>query len=649
MSIVSEDRIAGPFSSGTVLPFTFNPLEAANVRVVKTLADGTILPDLASPADYTVAVNVNQDVSPGGAVTLTTAISGGDSVVVTSDVPYTQPTTVTNLGNFLPATLNKAFDRLCVQIQQVKSITDRCLRLPVSSLLTDFTVEPPTGGSVLAYNNDGTGVVNGPTVVDIAAASAASTTAVAAAGASQVSAIQAAGHASDAQASVDEIQAIADALIFPLQFNTSTSAANPSSGKFAINNATPASATALYISATTTGGSDISNWIKSWDDGTSVIRGIVTFKSTSTPSTYLKLNLTGAVFDNTTWLSIPVTFNSSSGSLANDENVSVSFAANGDLGSVSIGGAIGGAATVGSVLFVGTGTVIQQDNANLFWNDTTNALGIGTATPNTNAILHLASTTRGFQMPAMTKAQLDAISMVSGDDGLMVYSTDLKTPFVFKSGGAGWTAICTAYRIAAFFDPARLEFGSIGGAAFKGYLNAPGTALAADINWNLPARSGDILARATSTIQATTSGTSKTFSSIPAGVKKITIMFADVSLSGTANLLVRVRVSGASVSSGYTSTSSGVAAGVASIANTTGFCVYSPVAGGTATGRMELELMDAATFRWSQSHSGANAPLTSSFFGGGGIVLAGNIDGIEVTTTNGTDTFDNGNINISWE
>lgn len=40
---------------------------------------------------------------------------------------------------------------------------------------------------------------------------------------------------------------------------------------------------------------------------------------------------------------------------------------------------IGG--TVGSVLFVGTGPVIQQDNANFFWDDTNNALGIGTTTP----------------------------------------------------------------------------------------------------------------------------------------------------------------------------------------------------------------------------------------------------------------------------
>jgi len=37
-------------------------------------------------------------------------------------------------------------------------------------------------------------------------------------------------------------------------------------------------------------------------------------------------------------------------------------------------------ATAGSILF-STGTKVQQDNANLFWDDTNNRLGVGTATP----------------------------------------------------------------------------------------------------------------------------------------------------------------------------------------------------------------------------------------------------------------------------
>jgi hypothetical protein len=49
-------------------------------------------------------------------------------------------------------------------------------------------------------------------------------------------------------------------------------------------------------------------------------------------------------------------------------------------GGVAIGGAVTGG-TVGSVLFVGAGALVAQDNAKLFWDDTADRLGVGTATP----------------------------------------------------------------------------------------------------------------------------------------------------------------------------------------------------------------------------------------------------------------------------
>lgn len=47
------------------------------------------------------------------------------------------------------------------------------------------------------------------------------------------------------------------------------------------------------------------------------------------------------------------------------------------IGSIVVGG------TEGSVLFVGAASVLAQDNANFFWDDTNNRLGIGTTTPST--------------------------------------------------------------------------------------------------------------------------------------------------------------------------------------------------------------------------------------------------------------------------
>lgn len=46
---------------------------------------------------------------------------------------------------------------------------------------------------------------------------------------------------------------------------------------------------------------------------------------------------------------------------------------------ITVGTTVATSGTAGSVLFVGTGPVIQQDNANLFWDDTANRLCLGSA------------------------------------------------------------------------------------------------------------------------------------------------------------------------------------------------------------------------------------------------------------------------------
>lgn len=56
-----------------------------------------------------------------------------------------------------------------------------------------------------------------------------------------------------------------------------------------------------------------------------------------------------------------------------------------------IGSTIGGG-TDGSVLFVGTGSTLAQDNANFFYNDTTNRLHLGGNNP--QATLHVTGTAR---------------------------------------------------------------------------------------------------------------------------------------------------------------------------------------------------------------------------------------------------------------
>ncbi|WP_415326273.1 beta strand repeat-containing protein [Chryseobacterium sp. MMS23-Vi53] len=61
----------------------------------------------------------------------------------------------------------------------------------------------------------------------------------------------------------------------------------------------------------------------------------------------------------------------------------------------------------------------------LYMDDVNNGrVGIGTSTPNSNAILELSSTNQGFLPPRLTTAQRDAIPAASRPAGLMIYNTN---------------------------------------------------------------------------------------------------------------------------------------------------------------------------------------------------------------------------------
>lgn len=84
-------------------------------------------------------------------------------------------------------------------------------------------------------------------------------------------------------------------------------------------------------------------------------------------------------------------------------------------GSSLVGGPIGGG-TVGSVLFVGAGPIVAQDNTNFFWDDANNRLGIGNATP--AQALHVVGTGRfsaGIRLDALTQGSV----LFSGASGAL--------------------------------------------------------------------------------------------------------------------------------------------------------------------------------------------------------------------------------------
>lgn len=146
------------------------------------------------------------------------------------------------------------------------------------------------------------------------------------------------------------------------------------------------------------------------------------------------------------------------------------------------------------------------------------------------------------------------------------------------------------------------------------------------------------------TAQATTSGTSIDFTSIPSWVKRITVMFNGVSTTGTSPEQIQIG-SGSFVTSGYNGTYwfSGGGGGTF----TTGFGIKSSSATDTFYGQMVLSHMGGNLW----CASGTVGILTAGISGtmGATLQLSGVLDRVRLTTVGGTDTFDAGSVNIMYE
>lgn len=162
MTIANTVRKAGPFTCNgatTVFPFTFKVF--ATNEVVVSLTDSTgVTTTLALTSGYTVSLNVNQDVSPGGTITTNLIYATGYLLTLTSSVASTQQVVLTNTGGFYPDVLNAEFDRLTILIQQLAEVSSRTLVFPISDLAN--APLPPAAqriGKYLAFDPTGAPII----------------------------------------------------------------------------------------------------------------------------------------------------------------------------------------------------------------------------------------------------------------------------------------------------------------------------------------------------------------------------------------------------------------------------------------------------------------------------------------------------------
>jgi hypothetical protein len=153
------------------------------------------------------------------------------------------------------------------------------------------------------------------------------------------------------------------------------------------------------------------------------------------------------------------------------------------------------------------------------------------------------------------------------------------------------------------------------------------------------------------TAQASTSGTSIDFTSIPSWVKRITVMFSGVSTNGSSIPMVQLGAGSVDATS-Y----SAMAASINTTNNTTrgntnstGFTISgsNTAAADTHSGFITFSLFGSNVWTCSGNVYNPNGPNLSSI--SGLKTLSGTLDRVRITTVNGTDAFDAGTINILYE
>lgn len=182
----------------------------------------------------------------------------------------------------------------------------------------------------------------------------------------------------------------------------------------------------------------------------------------------------------------------------------------------------------------------------------------------------------------------------------------------------------------------------------SGSITVSAPAVSGSNTQTLVATTGTLAPIVSATAQASTSGTSIDFTSIPSWVKRITVMFQGVSTNGTSNYQIQIGA-GSVTTSGYAAVNVSTAgSGVATTAYTSGFIIVVPGAA-TNLNSGAVVLTNLTSNTWAVQGVVASTDTTRSNICAGSISLGGTLDRVRITTVNGTDTFDAGSINILYE
>lgn len=165
MTVSSTDRKAGPFAGdgvATAFPFTFKIFTTTDLSVIHMDADG-VETTLVLDSDYSVTLNSDQSVDPGGSVTYPLSgspLPSDEKLTLLSDIPDTQPAALSVLGRYDARVLEDAYDRGVILTQQLAEQLARAVLLSVSTTGVSTTLPVPSGDKYLGWNTAGTALEN---------------------------------------------------------------------------------------------------------------------------------------------------------------------------------------------------------------------------------------------------------------------------------------------------------------------------------------------------------------------------------------------------------------------------------------------------------------------------------------------------------
>ena len=325
------------FYNGTswiTLPFAFNTSNSVDINA--GTIDGVTIGGSVAPTVTDLGSVATCDINGGtiDGVTLGTASAVTDARIDNIKIDGNE-VSVTNSGGDLTLTPNGSGD-----------------------LILDGVKWPQADGSNTNYlttNGSGqTAWTTNTVTTSEANASASASTATTQADIATAKAVLTAADVVSTNADVVTAEAATGAVAFKFTYDSTTSMANPTgTGGVRFDNATIASITNIAFDAVTadTGNPDISPLLMSIDDGSNnTHEGYIFIRKSGDLATYIAFNVTGTVVDNTSWLQVPVSHSSSSGTISNNDTFYMSFVRSGNVGSaatIAVGSVTGNTVATG--------------------------------------------------------------------------------------------------------------------------------------------------------------------------------------------------------------------------------------------------------------------------------------------------------------